>query len=158
MTGHWLGEPAQWPQHLSLVLQHALDHLPREACGYVVGPSLPPLFVPLRNSAVAPERSFAVADVVALRELDRRCAAGEPVVFYHSHPQGAASFSDQDRARWTTDHGPTWRLDHLVLGCTARAVTEMALLRWAADQREYVVHARLPSLLASKGLAPGAHL
>lgn len=84
------------------VLAHALDAVPDECCGILLGPA--PRHAtevrPTKNVHESPRTRYRVDPeqlIATLDEADRRALV--IVGFYHSHPRGAAAFSNEDRAR-----------------------------------------------------------
>ncbi len=86
---------------------------PEEACGVCVALKDAPDVVtevrPLANVHPEPRRGFAFDDrehLTVLRELEAR---GRMVrAFFHSHPDGEATLSAQDRAGALADGEPLW--------------------------------------------------
>ncbi len=90
------------PEVAREVLDHAIEEAPDECCGILLGPQ------PGRASRVL--RAENVHETVRTRyQIDPETMlkaveieeAGQAVIvgFYHSHPRGAAAFSQEDKAR-----------------------------------------------------------
>jgi proteasome lid subunit RPN8/RPN11 len=148
------------------IYAHARAAFPAECCGYLTGPAAggaADAVVACRNAQpdgghpTEPHRGADTGFVIAGAELlafARSFDGPRPArVVYHSHPNGRAYFSavDQDLAR-----GPAYPVQHLVVGVTARGVTEAVQLAWSADAGAYVELARwsaeAPSPLIERGL------
>jgi [CysO sulfur-carrier protein]-S-L-cysteine hydrolase len=134
------------------IYAHARAAFPAECCGYLTGPAASPTVdtaVACRNAQpdgghpTHPHRGPDTGFVIAGAELlafARSFDGPRPArVVYHSHPNGRAYFSDvdQDLAR-----GPAYPVQHLVVGVTARGVTEAAQLAWSPAGGAYVEVAR----------------
>lgn len=138
---------------LQAVYTHARTAFPAECCGYLVGAAGGAVVeaavactnVQDREQVIAGrdnETAFAIAgsELVAFaRSFDSEHPAR---VVYHSHPNGRAYFSDADRAMAVTPDGPTYPVQHLVIGVTAAGITEAVQLAWSAEARDYVEIAR----------------
>lgn len=84
------------------VLDHALEVAPDECCGVLLGPEEGHVTRVLRAENVHEDaRTRYQIDPETMLEAVELEDAGKAVVvgFYHSHPRGAAAFSDEDRAR-----------------------------------------------------------
>lgn len=129
---------------LEAVFAHARATYPAECCGYLTGPrdaGEVTAAVPCAN-ALGGDDQFAIdgAELIAFaRSLDGPLPAR---VVYHSHPNGRAYFSERDRAAATAGGGPSYPVQHLVVGVTATGVTEAALFAWSAGARDVVEIAR----------------
>jgi len=133
------------------IYAHARAAFPAECCGYLTGadPAAADAIVPCRNAQpdgghpTHPHRGAGAGFVIAGAELyafARSFDGPRPArVVYHSHPNGRACFSaiDQDLAR-----GPAYPVQHLVVGVTARGVTEACQLAWSDAAGAYVELAR----------------
>jgi proteasome lid subunit RPN8/RPN11 len=134
------------------VYDHARAAFPAECCGYLTGPAggaAADAAVACRNAQpdgahpTEPGRGADTGFVIAGAELlafARSFDGPRPArVVYHSHTNGRAYFSavDQELAR-----GPAYPVQHLVVGVTARGVTEAAQLGWSDDAGAYVELAR----------------
>lgn len=108
---------------------------PHEACGVVLTGS-EPRAVALRN-AIATERArraFALDPEELLRTLRRAESNGERLVaFFHSHGDGSALFSIEDRrAALSPDGAPLWPgVEHLVIGVERGRARRIASYAWA---------------------------
>lgn len=149
---------------LAQIYDHARAAFPAECCGYLTGPraadavatadssaagAAVDTVVPCRNAQpdgehpTEPHRGADTGFVIAGKELlafARSLDGPRPArVVYHSHTNGRAYFS-------ATDHeladGPAYPVQHLVVGVTARGVTEAAQLAWSASAHAYVEVAR----------------
>ncbi|HET9625432.1 MAG TPA: Mov34/MPN/PAD-1 family protein [Kofleriaceae bacterium] len=134
--------------------RHARAAFPAECCGYLVGPrdaAAVDELVACRNAQadgdhpIAPERGADTGFVIAGAELFRfaRGFDGDrpPHVVYHSHTNGQAYLSRVDRA---LADGPAYPVQHVVIGVTAEAITEVAQFAWSARHAAYVEVARWP--------------
>jgi proteasome lid subunit RPN8/RPN11 len=138
---------------LEAIYAHAGAAFPAECCGYLVGPAggdsvtaaVPCTNVQAREQVIAgrgAETAFAIggAELLAFaRSLDSERPAR---VVYHSHTNGRAYFSEADRAMAVTADGPTYPVQHLVVGVTATGVTGAVQLAWSGEARDYVEIAR----------------
>ncbi len=137
------------------IYAHARAAFPAECCGYLTGPSpgeAADAVVACRNAQpdgghpTEPHRGADTGFVIAGAELlafARSFDGPRPArIVYHSHTNGRAYFSavDQDLAR-----GPAYPVQHLVVGVTARGVTEAAQLAWSDGAGAYVEIARWPA-------------
>lgn len=128
-----------------------------EACGYLEGPLDDPLLcdraVELENlankyHAVDPEahpRTGREYFKINSLKFERAIAAGReqarPVkVFFHSHLDCGAYFSEEDAASMTLDGGaePAYDLAYLVTAVDDGVVTDHRLFVWSSAQREFV--------------------
>lgn len=94
---------------LALLIGHAADEHPREACGVLLGaPGAVARIERTRNVAADPLRTFEI-DPAALLRLHREArGAGLAVIgWYHSHPRGSAEPSRTDAAR-AVENGMLW--------------------------------------------------
>lgn len=95
-----------------VVLDHAAETSPREACGVLVGHrddenAVATTAHPMENVADAPHVRYEIDPEALLELLDAAEATDRDVVgFYHSHPAGPASPSDTDHreATWVDHH------------------------------------------------------
>lgn len=94
-------------QQLQQIFEHSASTV-EEVCGILVGQRQPELLInrviPGRNMHPAPTRHFLL-DAASLLHADTlaRSSESEIVGFYHSHPQGRALPSSQDRRdAWPT--------------------------------------------------------
>ena len=128
-----------------------------EACGYLTGPAGDPLLadaaVELENLAnkyhqVDPEGHprtghdyFKINGLKFERALAAGDAAGQPVkVFFHSHLDCGAYFSDEDAASMTMGDGsgPSYELCYLVTAVDQGKVTRHRLFIWSTESRSFV--------------------
>lgn len=134
------------------IYAHALSAFPDECCGYLTGPAggdAVDTVVVCRNAQadgdhpLVPHRGADSGFVIAGAELlaFARSFDGEhPArVVYHSHTNGTAYFSAVDRKM---AEGPSYPVQHLVVGVRDGAVTEVALFAWSAEARDHVEVAR----------------
>lgn len=144
--------------------RHARDEYPRECCGYLIGAaggSTVDASVACRNAQadgehpIAPERGAETGFVIAGAELLRFARGFDsdhpPRIVYHSHTNGRAYLSAIDRRLAA---GPAYPVQHVVIGVTAAAVTEVAQFAWSAAADDYVEVARWP--VAQVGAEAGA--
>jgi len=130
---------------------HALAVFPAECCGYLVGraPDSVDEAIACNNAQASgehpltPERTEETGFVITGRELlefARSFDSDRPArVVYHSHTNGAAYFSDIDRSM---AEGPTYPVQHLVIGVGAGEVTEVAQYAWSDETKDFVEVAR----------------
>lgn len=130
---------------------HALAVFPSECCGYLIGPAPDAVDEAIACSnaqasgehPIAPERTAETGFVIGGRELlefARSFDSERPArVVYHSHTNGAAYFSDIDRSM---AEGPTYPVQHLVIGVGAGEVTEVAQFAWSDEASDFVEVAR----------------
>jgi proteasome lid subunit RPN8/RPN11 len=128
-----------------------------EACGYLDGPAADPLLadraVELENLAnkyhrVDPEghprtgrEYFKINSLVFERALSEGLSKGRPVkVFFHSHLDCGAYFSDEDAASMTmgSGDGPSYELSYLVTAVDAGEVSAHKLFVWNAKEKRFV--------------------
>ncbi len=138
------------------VYAHAREAYPAECCGYVVAASIGDAVdtvggialdrvVRCRNAqldgdspigdARGADSGFVIAGAELLafaRSFDSDCPAR---IVYHSHPNGRAYFSDLDQAMAA---GPSYPVQHLVVGVDAERVTDAAQFAWSDHRRAYV--------------------
>lgn len=136
---------------LAQIYDHARAAFPAECCGYLIGPAADSVdaVVACRNAQpdgehpTEPHRGADTGFVIAGKELlafARSLDGPRPAgVVYHSHTNGRAYFSATDH---TLADGPAYPVQHLVIGVTARGVTEAAQFAWSAAARAYVEVAR----------------
>lgn len=90
------------PEVAREVLDHALEDAPDECCGVLLGPDEGQAERVLRADNVheEPRTRYQIDPETMLRAVELEDAGEATVVgFYHSHPRGAAAFSEEDRAR-----------------------------------------------------------
>ena len=88
-------------QHLDALFAHAATGV-NEVCGILVGRCVPtPVvesIVPARNMHPVPQRHFLLDAATLLQTDDAARARGQAIIgFYHSHPNGIALPSPEDR-------------------------------------------------------------
>jgi [CysO sulfur-carrier protein]-S-L-cysteine hydrolase len=137
---------------LDEIERHAEESYPRECCGVVVGDGArervnridniqdrmhaeDPAAHP-RDSRTAyfmdPQQLYAV-----LRDTERESSLIR--VFYHSHPDHGAYFSDEDTARAMAWDEPAYPgACYLVVSVVGGRVAGRIVVRWDADRREFV--------------------
>lgn len=143
------------------VYRHARREFPRECCGWLAGARDDVRISkirPCRNVQGRPEaqcssenelhgvvdRTAETAYVIGgaeLLELVRALDGPEPPrIFYHSHPNGRAYFSDTDRkvAMDPWDEGPNYPMAQLVVGIDQERVVEAKLFSWDESAQEFV--------------------
>lgn len=84
------------------VLEHALETRPLECCGVLLGPDADHADEILRAENVhdQPRTRYEIDPDTLLDAVQRAEERGRAIVgFYHSHPRGAAAFSETDRTR-----------------------------------------------------------
>lgn len=163
MTARIPGDPAPAlaievpPALRGQIYAHARRCFPAECCGYLRGSAtVADEVVECRNAhadghhPTTPERGEDSAFVIAGRELivfarsfdDPRPAR----VVYHSHTNGRAYFSAVDREVATAPaaggRGPTYPVQHLVVGLDDARVIEAAQFAWDTTAREWIEVAR----------------
>lgn len=145
--------PIAIPDDLRAALYaQARAEFPAECCGYLTGApgaAAVDARVACRNAQgdgdhpIAPERGADTGFVIAGAELLRfaRSFDGDrPArIVYHSHTNGRAYLSAIDRQMAA---GPTYPVQHVVIGVTADAVTEVAQFAWSDAAGDYVEIAR----------------
>jgi proteasome lid subunit RPN8/RPN11 len=133
--------PTLQEETLRVIYAHANVSYPAEACGFVHASGR---VSAARNAADEmhwqdPERfprTAATGYVLApvdLRYLEDHIDSDDPVVvIYHSHPNGRAYFSDEDRRNAVIEGVPVYpSLEQLVVGVDAGGVREARLFRFA---------------------------
>jgi proteasome lid subunit RPN8/RPN11 len=112
---------------LDAVGAHARTQHPREACGFLVGPTrgLPTRFVPIPNRHPHPERYFRMDDTSVITAFGVMDELGQDVlVVYHSHTRSGPELS-------TTDVLEAMDLDVVHLVCsTAKSVNQPTYQAW----------------------------
>jgi proteasome lid subunit RPN8/RPN11 len=148
---------------LAAIYACAIAAFPDECCGYLIGaaPGAVDAIVACRNAQldgvhpIAPERGADTGFVIAGAELlgfARSFDTARPArIVYHSHTNGRAYFSTVDRGMAATAAGPTYPVQHVVVGVAAGAITEVAQFAWSDAARDFVEIARWPG-----DAAPGA--
>lgn len=134
--------PIEIPDELrARIYAHALAAFPAECCGYLTGGAdRVDAAVPCTNAqASGAETSFVIEGAELLQFARAFDTAQPPRIVYHSHPNGRAYFSELDRAM---ADGPAYPVQHVVIGCTAGAITEIAQFAWSASANAYVEIAR----------------
>jgi len=136
------------------VYAHAREAYPSECCGYLTGPrdgAAVDGAVICDNAQAsgdhpaAPERTARDGFVISGRQLfdfANSFSGPNPArIVYHSHPNGRAYLSVVDRAVAAPD-GPAYPVQHLVVGLTSEAITEVAQFAWSDDDHDYIEIAR----------------
>jgi [CysO sulfur-carrier protein]-S-L-cysteine hydrolase len=139
---------------LAAIYAHAIAAFPDECCGYLVGaaPGAVDAAVACRNALAGSERpsipelsargadtGFAIAGH-ELFQFARSFDSDHPArIVYHSHTNGLAYFSTVDRRMAA---GPAYPVQHLVIGATARGITQVAQFAWSDAERDHVEIAR----------------
>lgn len=165
-TVHVVVAARDWVRGNLTIAQRALEVIERaaveayareeEACGYLTGPAHDALAcdtaVELENLAnkyhaadpgAHPRTGrdyFKVNGLKFQRAIDAGDAAGQPVkVFFHSHLDCGAYFSEEDAASMTAGGSgdPAYDLAYLVTAVDAGQVTAHKLFVWNADQRSF---------------------
>ncbi|MBA2539718.1 MAG: Mov34/MPN/PAD-1 family protein [Deltaproteobacteria bacterium] len=136
------------------IYAHARRCFPAECCGYLRGPEAVDEIVECRNAhadgdhPTTPDRGEDSAFVIAGAELiafARSFDTPSPArVVYHSHTNGRAYFSAVDRDVATANGGPTYPVQHLVVGLTATTIIEAAQFAWDGAAHDWVEVARWP--------------
>lgn len=85
-------------------VQHAMDALPREACGLLVATPAGQVYWPCRNLATDQDEFILHPEDYADADL-----AGEVLAIVHSHPHAPALPSDPDRAACNAS-GMPWHI------------------------------------------------
>ena len=128
-----------------------------EACGYIDGPVSDPLLadraVELENLANKYHRAdpeghprtghdyFKINALKFERALSEGEASGRPVkVFFHSHLDCGAYFSEEDAASMTmgAESGPSYELCYLVTAVDRGEVTAHRLFIWDSGSKSFV--------------------
>lgn len=132
--------------------RHATESYPRECCGVVVGDGVREQVRRIDNvqdrmhadDPAAHPRDARTAYFmdpqqlyVALRDAERHSS---PIrVFYHSHPDHGAYFSDEDKARAMAWEEPAYPgACYLVVSVVAGRVADRLAVRWDPDRREFI--------------------
>ena len=137
------------------IYDHARRCFPAECCGYLRGaPDAVDELVECRNAhadgdhPTTPDRGEESAFVIAGAELiafARSFDSSSPArVVYHSHTNGRAYFSAVDRDVATATGGPTYPVQHLVVGLTGTTIVEAAQFAWDDASRDWIEVARWP--------------
>jgi proteasome lid subunit RPN8/RPN11 len=143
-SGSILDAPGiDWPELLSpclpLIFQHAEDEFPCESCGFVRASGVTQVtnvidkiqWADLGQDKRPAQSGYAlgIADTIA---LDQSFAGDDPVlVLYHSHPNGRAYFSDEDRRGAMISTTAVYpELRQLVVGVAAGRVREARLFEF----------------------------
>lgn len=167
MSGEPLAAPISVPADLmKQVFQAARAAFPYECCGWLTGPKGGAKVDAIRPAAnvqgtgtvepdgpegeggLVPGRSAETAYTIAGRDLfefNEQFSSDEPPrIIYHSHPNGRAYFSatDQRAACSPWGDGPSYDVQHLVVGIDADKVTEAAQFAWSDLAGAYVEIAR----------------
>lgn len=140
------------PEVRSRIYAHAIAVYPAECCGYLTGPAgadRVDTAIACRNAQldgghpIAPARGAETGFVIAGAELlafAKSFDSDRPArIVYHSHTNGRAYFSDIDRAMAA---GPTYPVQHLVVGVAGGAIVEAAQFAWSDSERDHVEVAR----------------
>ena len=131
---------------------HAAESYPRECCGVVVGDGVREQVRRIDNiqdrihadDPAAHPRDARTAYFmdpqqlyVALRDAERHSS---PIrVFYHSHPDHGAYFSDEDKARAMAWDEPAYPgACYLVVSVVAGRVADRLAVLWDPDRREFI--------------------
>jgi proteasome lid subunit RPN8/RPN11 len=136
--------PVLAPSVLAAVLAHLCSAWPEEGCGVLLEGESGMRFLPLANAQAAhhardPEafprdahRAFTVEPATWLRLLREAEARGEQVAaLVHSHPEGPAHFSDEDRRQAAPDGSPLHpRMAHLVVALHHRTPVKAVWALW----------------------------
>ena len=140
---------------LTEVQEHALAEYPNECCGIVIGkPDTPDRDQIFRCTNIQnqlheqdPEtyvRNARTAYYIDPRELMRimNQAAEQGLViklFYHSHPEHDAYFSDEDKRMALFDNEPTYPdARYLVISVYNREIRDQAFFEWNPEALEFV--------------------
>lgn len=134
------------------IYAHALAAFPEECCGYLTGPrdgdhvDAAIACINAQSAGehpIAPDRGAETGFVIAGAELLRFARGFDtdhpPRVVYHSHTNGRAYFSEVDRAM---ADGPSYPVQHVVIGVAAAAITEVAQFAWSETLHDHVEIAR----------------
>ena len=128
----------------------AIAAYPRECCGWLTATSLRACDNAQATAAHpatinrSAETAYAI-DGDDLLAFAAAFAGGDPpIAVYHSHPNGRAYFSAADRACAVSPWGdaPAYPVAHVVVGVTARGVTEVAVFAWCDEARDFLETAR----------------
>jgi len=142
------------PDKLAEAHQHALDEYPNECCGILIGKpdtDQDDLLFQCTNiqndlHAQDPEtytRDARTAYFIDPKELmkimktasDRQLAIK---LFYHSHPEHDAYFSDEDKRMALFDDEPTYpEARYLVISVYNREIKDQALFEWNPDSKTF---------------------
>ncbi|MGH7828172.1 MAG: Mov34/MPN/PAD-1 family protein [Candidatus Binatia bacterium] len=134
------------------ISRHAEEAFPEECCGVVLSNGTSDHVQPLKNiqnqlHAVDPQtypRTAAIAYAMDPQELDGVIREAESkgaklIAFYHSHPEHAAYFSDEDKAFASPFGEPTFPgTAQIVVSIYSRTVKRIAAFAWSDDTRDFV--------------------
>lgn len=90
------------PEAARTVFDHAVETTPDECCGVLLGPSEQRATeaLPAENVHSNPRTEYEIDPQALLEAVERADEPGTELVgFYHSHPRGAAAFSETDVSR-----------------------------------------------------------
>ncbi len=137
---------------LAALAEHARESYPAECCGLVLRRDREEVVRRVRNiqdelHARDPMRYPRTSRIAyymdgkallsVLNEVDRE--GWRVAAFYHSHPDHAAYFSQEDTERALFDGEPTYPdTAYLVVALDAVAVRQVKAFRWDAAAREFV--------------------
>lgn len=140
-------------QHMDMIRVHSVETYPDECCGVIVGlPGGGCSVIRIRNI----QNEMHEKDPVAYPRTARTAYAGHPtdlrealeladapggslVAFYHSHPDHASYFSDEDVAQATPFGEPSYPdAVQIVVSVYDREVRDVKIFRWSADEETFV--------------------
>ena len=140
------------------IYEHARSTFPEECCGWLIGAEGTNKVTRVRPALNAyeasthptiqdrtRERAFVITGAELL-ELARSLDSSEPaLVIFHSHPNGAAYFSETDQAVAGGPWGePAWPVQHMVVGLDKDRVVEARLFDWDTETQRFEEIATLP--------------
>lgn len=133
-------------EYLTQIRHHAEKEYPSECCGLILGSADKPWtrIVPCRNAQddyhrqdpkAFPRTSrngFFLEPGILLTLQKEMRESGETVrVIYHSHPDGAAYFSDEDTRMAAPDGVPSWPgTAYLVVSVPSGKADKISLISW----------------------------
>jgi proteasome lid subunit RPN8/RPN11 len=140
------------PRTLDEIDRHASESYPRECCGVVVGDGAAEHVRRIDNiqdrmhaeDPGAHPRDSRTAYFMEPRQLylalrDAESNSAPIRIFYHSHPDHGAYFSDEDKARAMAWDEPAYpEACYLVVSVVRGRVADRLVVRWDPDRREFV--------------------
>lgn len=126
------------------IYKHALEEYPLECCGIITGGSGPQTIHLCRNiqnilhaeDPLRYPRDARIAYMIDRSEFDRIVSAakekgGEVLAFYHSHPEHAAYFSEEDHAVQTVFGEPEFPAAlHIIVSVMKGTISDMKCFKW----------------------------
>jgi len=137
---------------MEMIFKHALEAYPEECCGVVTGNSYrqtvhPCVNIQNRLHAEDPEghpRDARTAYAIDRKELEKIYSEAkknkeEILVFYHSHTDHDAYFSDMDKEVQTVFGEPEFPdAVHMVISVRAGEIKDKKCFRWDKDKKDFI--------------------